>query len=90
MVDRRESVSNPKPRIFSSSGRYQSIPSYAKPFFFAVFDSLVAVRTHPGAQKSMSGDFRADNDDRRTNRLLYPLLRMRARVVMTLLKRFVS
>ena len=52
--------------------------------FFAVFDSLIAVRTHPGAQKSISGHFRADNDaddddDRRINRLLYPLLRMRTR-----------
>ena len=50
--------------------------------FFGLFDSLVAVRTHPGAQKSRSGHFSADDDDdddRRTNRLLYPLLRMRAR-----------
>ena len=48
--------------------------------FFAVFDSLVAITTHPGASNSRSGRFRVnDNNNRRTNRLLYPLLRMRAR-----------
>ena len=54
--------------------------------FFAVFDSLVAIRTRLSAQKSRSGHFGVDNNDnddnnnnRRTNRLLYPLLRMRAR-----------
>ena len=48
--------------------------------FFAVFDSLVAITTHPGAQNSRSGPFRVNDDDnRRTNRLHYPLLCMRAR-----------
>ena len=47
-----------------------------------VFDSLVAITTHPGTQNSRSGRFRVNDDDdnnRRTERLLYPLLRMRAR-----------
>ena len=52
--------------------------------FFAVFDSLVAITTHPGAQNSRSGRFRVNDDNdndnnRRTQRLLNPLLRMRAR-----------
>ena len=57
--------------------------------FFAVFDSMVAITTHPGAQNSRSGRFRVNDDDdddndndnnnRRTKRLLNPLLRMRAR-----------
>ena len=49
--------------------------------FFAVFDSLVAIITHLGAQNSRSGRFRVNDNDnnRRTKRLLYPLLRMRAR-----------
>ena len=60
------------------------IPFQANPSqFFAVFDSLVAITTHPGAQNSRSGRFRVNDDDdddnRRTKRLLYPLLRMRAR-----------
>ena len=52
---------------------------------FAVFDSLVAITTHPGAQNSRSGRFRVNDDNdnndnnRRTKRLLNPLLRMRAR-----------
>ena len=45
-------------------------------FFFAVFDSLVAITTRPaGAQNYRSGRFRADDD----RRLPHPLLRMRAR-----------
>ena len=56
------------------------IPFQANPsHFFVVFDSLVAITTHPGAQNSRSGRFRVNDDNRRTKRLLYPLLRMRAR-----------
>ena len=40
--------------------RFQAKPSQ---FFFAIFDSLVAITTHPGAQNSRSGSFGADNDD---------------------------
>ena len=39
--------------------RFQTKPSQ----FFAIFDSLVAITTHPGAQNSRSGSFGADNDD---------------------------
>ena len=39
--------------------RFQAKPSQ----FFAIFDSLVAITTHPGAQNSRSGSFGADNDD---------------------------
>ena len=38
--------------------RFQAKPSQ----FFAIFDSLVAITTHPGAQNSRSGSFGADND----------------------------
>ena len=38
--------------------RFQAKPSQ---FFFAIFDSLVAITTHPGAQNSRSGSFGADN-----------------------------
>ena len=31
--------------------------------FFAIFDNLVAITTHPGVQNSRSGSFGADNDD---------------------------
>ena len=65
------------------------IPFQANPsHFFAVFDSLVAITTHPGAKNSRSGRFRVNDDDdndnnnnnnRRTKRLLNSLLRMRAR-----------
>ena len=61
------------------------IPFQANPsHFLADFDSLVASTTHLGAQNSRSGRFRVNDDDdnddnRRTKRLLYPLLRMRAR-----------
>ena len=59
------------------------VPFQANPSqFFAVFDSLVAITTHSGAQNLRSGRFRVNDDDadnRRTKRLLYPLLRMRAR-----------
>ena len=47
--------------------------------FFAVFDSLVAITTHTGAQNTRSGRFRVNDDDndnnnnRRTKRLLLPL-----------------
>ena len=49
--------------------------------FFAVFDSLIAITTHPGAQNSRSGRFRVNDDDkdnRRTKRLLNPSLCMSA------------
>ena len=58
------------------------LPFEANPSqFFAVFDSLGVITTHIGAQNSRSGRFRVndDNDNRRTKRLLYRLLRMRAR-----------
>ena len=63
------------------------LPFEANPSqFFAVFDSLGVITTHLGAPNSRSGRFRVndddndnDNDNRRTKRLLYPLLRMRAR-----------
>ena len=69
--------------LVASIVRFQANPSQ----FFAVFDSLVASTTHTGAQNSRSGRFRVNDDDdddndnnnRRTKRLLYPLLRMRAR-----------
>ena len=76
VVDRHGPYSNTKPTICSSRGQCRSISSKAKLVFFAVFDSLVAITTHPGAQNSRSGRFRG-NDNRRTKRLLYPLLRMR-------------
>ena len=79
VVDRRGRYSNTKPTICSSRGQCCTISSKPKPVF-AVFDSLVAITTHPGAQNSRSGRFRVnDNNNRRTKRLLYPLLRMRAR-----------
>ena len=73
-----------KPTICSSRGQCRTISSKPKPVFFAVFDSLVAITTHPGVQNSRSGRFRVNDDDdddnnRQTKRLLYPLLRMRAR-----------
>ena len=39
--------------------RFQAKPSQ----FFSIFDSLVAITTHPGAQNSRSGSFGADNDN---------------------------
>ena len=66
--------------LVASIVRFQANPSQ----FFAVFDSLVVSTTLTGAQNSRSGRFRVNDDDddddnRRTKRLLYPLLRMRAR-----------
>ena len=39
--------------------RFQAKPSQ----LFAIFDSLVAITTHPGAQNSRLGSFGADNDN---------------------------
>ena len=48
--------------------------------FFASFDSLIVRKSHSDAYLCRSSHFGAnDNDDRRTKRLLYPLLRIRAR-----------
>ena len=44
--------------------RFQAKPSQ----FFAIFDSLVAIITHPGAQNSRSGSFGADNDAGQTDK----------------------
>ena len=78
VIDRRGRYSNTKPTICSFRGQCRSISSKAKPVF-AVFDSLVAIATNPGAQNSRSGRFRVkDNDNSRTKRLLHSLLRMRA------------
>ena len=69
VVDRRGRYSNTKPTICSSRGqcRCGSISSKAKPVFFAVFDSLVASTTHPGAQNSRSGRFCVNDDDNNDN-----------------------
>jgi hypothetical protein len=39
--------------------------------FFAVLDGLIAVTACPCASISRSGHFRMEDDNRRTNRLLY-------------------
>ena len=44
--------------------RFQTKPSQ----FFAIFDSLVAITTHPGAQNSRWGSFGADNDAGQTDK----------------------
>ena len=53
-------VSNTKPIINFVALVADFKPSQAI-FFFAIFDSLVAITTHPGAQNSRSGSFGADN-----------------------------
>ena len=44
--------------------RFQAKPSQ----FFVIFDSLVAITTHPGAQNSRSDSFGADNDAGQTDK----------------------
>ena len=65
----RATQNQPFIALVASVVPFQANPSH----FFGVFDRLVAIT---GAQNSRSGRFRVNDDDRRTNRLLYPLLHM--------------
>ena len=49
--------------------RFQAKPSqFFFCFFFAIFDSLVAITSRPGAQNSRSGSFGANNDAGQTDK----------------------
>ena len=63
--------------MVGENARFVAFVDWCRRFqFFDAFDSLIVHTICSHAYISRSGDFRADDDDRRTNGLLYPL-RMR-------------
>ena len=65
-----------KRHIYGNPGpcrRFEAKSSHFFFFFFASFNSLVVLTIHSDAYISRSGDFRADNDNKQTNQLFYPL-----------------
>ena len=65
VLDRRGATQNqPFVALVASVVPFQTKSS----LFLAVFDSLVAITTHPGAQNSRSGRFRVNNGDNNNNR----------------------